>query len=220
MSYPLRNILVASALTVFTSACPAQWKILNASNSVWINQNLTENGPVISLKEKEFVELGNDKQVSKRISGKVDNLWDYVNHNAKELFHAAEKLGAQRVAAQSPADYSQLDPWQDDAYCYTSSSAVQLARQHTEFVQDIVFASATARKSVRWPAEEATLAWPAAVPVIDGQQYHLTLGQQEHRLHLYLVPVESLLPKQDMALLLCAKGCLRQVELLTGQPCE
>jgi len=214
MSTLLRKAILASVFTTFAYACPAQWKILNASDSSWINQNLTDKGPITSLKPGEYVELTDGKRVSERISGPINNLWEHIDHNAKVLFRAVNRISTQRAITQSPANYAQLDPWQDDAYCYNSSVDLQLARQDAEFLLDINFSSGKTRKTVRWRAEEVTLAWPTEIPVADGQQYQLALGQQARLLRLHQVPEAALLSKEDMALLLCAKGCARQAELL------
>ena len=131
------------------------------------------------------------------------------------------RFGAMRTGevAKNPSLWD-LDVTQSGRMCVAGSSAVKLWRPEAAEAADVSVSGGGRSGKAKFAAGERTVAWPAAVPVGDGE-YQVSLAGAAEASTMTLVTVST--PPADIqgaAQLLIEKDCQNQLDLLVANTAE
>jgi murein DD-endopeptidase MepM/ murein hydrolase activator NlpD len=151
-------------------------------------------------------------------SGLLERLGDAL----REQSDAPRRIGAFRGvgAAGLGLGAAPADPWTIDVsaaghWCVAADRAVTLTRGKAAGFESITIESkpSGAKMDVPWPKSQATLQWPASVPVKNGATYELRMGATTTSIAVHMLDQKGLTSGQ-VALWMAEQGCQRQASAM------
>lgn len=131
------------------------------------------------------------------------------------------RIGAVRSAGFVPATPTtiwDIDVTQSGTACLTGTSGVQLWRPDSNEAATLTIAGpGGASQTVAWPSGNATVGWPAALPIADGAEYEMRLtgSPVPARVRVKRVPTPAA-DLQSVAETLIRNECGEQLDLLVA----
>jgi hypothetical protein len=151
-------------------------------------------------------------------AGLIERLGDALRDQAE----APRRIGAFRGvgAAGLGLGAAPADPWTIDVtaaghWCVAADRAVTLSRGAGTGFESITIETkpSGARMDVPWPRTQATVQWPASVPLKNGATYDLRLGATTTSIALHMLDQKGLTSGQ-VALWMAEQGCQRQASAM------
>lgn len=135
-----------------------------------------------------------------------------ANQSSSERRGGAVRGGGAAPSQRSP-NLWYLDVSKGGTVCVADANAVRIWRQSGATPTDVKIAAASGKGSVAMPQGATVADWPKALPVTDGAEYSVSLGDAPaQKIRFVTVPMPVTL--EDTAAQLIAKGCNTQLDLL------